>query len=312
MRILVVGAGAVGGYFGARLAQAGRDVTFLVREKRATQLKKTGLQVVSPFGNLTLQPKLVTAGQITSQFDAILLSVKSYGLARAIEDFAPAARPETIIVPLLNGIRHMDTLTHRFGRERVIGGYCMISSALDDRGAIHHLTQMQMLSYGEVDGHTTPRLRKLHEVLSGAGFEAILSEHILAEMWTKWVRLAALGALNCLLRGDIGEIASAPRGPVVAAALLGECLSIAKACGFPQSDSVVQQQSAALINPGSRLTASMYRDMNSGGPVEADTIIGDLLQRGEEHGIAAPLLQAAFAALSIYQCSRELHQSASN
>ncbi len=172
MKILVVGAGAVGGYFGARLAQAGRDVTFLVREKRAAQLQQAGLQIVSPFGNVTLQPRLATAGHLASPFDVILLSVKSYGLAGAIEDFAPAVGPETMIVPLLNGMRHMDILKERFGRDRVIGGYCMISSTLGDRGAIHHLTQMQMVSYGEVDGRATPRLQNLHEAMSGAGFEA--------------------------------------------------------------------------------------------------------------------------------------------
>jgi 2-dehydropantoate 2-reductase len=312
MRILVVGAGAVGGYFGARLAEAGRDVTFLVRKKRAAQLKEKGLQIVSPCGDVALRPKTTIAGDITSPFDVVLVSVKSYALAGAIDDFTAAVGPDTIIVPLLNGMRHLDILIDRFARERVLGGFCMVSAVLDDDGRVRHLTSMQSLAYGELDGRITPRLQKLHETIHGAGFDAHMSDRILADMWTKWVRLATLGALNCLLRGDIGEIASAEQGPAVASAMLSECLSIASACGYPQPGDVVEQQSSQLIARDSRLTASMYRDMKAGGPVEADTILGDFLQRGQQHGLAAPLLRAAFVTLSIYQRAREHGDAASD
>jgi len=306
MRILVVGAGAVGGYFGGRLAQAGRDVTFLVRARRAEQLKQEGLQIVSPYGDVTLRPQVVEAGRISAPYDVILLSVKSYALVGAMDDCAPAVGAQTVIVPALNGMRHMDLLEERFGREPLLGGVCMVSTEIADDGRIRQLTKMQSLTYGEVDGRITPRLQKVDETLRGAGFDATVSTHILADMWQKWVRLATLGAINCLLRGDIGEVASTQGGRETAFAILRECCAIAEACGYPQSAASLEQQSAQLTSTDSRLTSSMYRDMKKGGPVEADTILGDLIGRGTKHQVTAPLLQAAFVQLSIYERSRSI------
>jgi len=301
MRILVVGAGAVGGYFGGRLAEAGRDVTFLVRARRAEELKAKGLQIVSRYGNLTLHPKAITAGQIAGPFDLILLSVKSYSLSAAMNDFAAAVGPETMIYPALNGMRHMDLLAQRFGEKPVLGGVCMVSTDVDDEGRIRQLTDFQRLIYGELDGRTSPRLQKLDEALRGAGFDAAISDNILRDMWQKWVQLATLGALTCLLRGNIGEIASAPGGAEIARMALRECCSIASANGYPQSEAFLADQAAKLMAEGSALTSSMYRDLIKGAPVEADTIIGDLLERGRKQGLAAPILQAAYVNLSIYQ-----------
>jgi len=310
MRILVVGAGGVGGYFGGRLAQAGRDVTFLVRERRAEEMKAHGLQIVSPYGDATLHPKIATAAQIAAPYDVILLSVKSYSLAGAMNDFAAAVGPDTMIYPVLNGMRHMDLLAERFGKQSVLGGVCMVAAEVDRDGRIRQLTNFQRLIYGEVDGRVTLRLQKLDETLRDAGFDAAISTDILRDMWQKWVMLATLGALTCLLRGNIGQIASAPGGAELSRKALAECAAVAAANGYPQSSAFLDDQTAKLTSKESALTSSMYRDLTKGAPVEADTILGDLLERGRKHGVATPLLAAAYVNLSIYQRGLDRAQSA--
>jgi 2-dehydropantoate 2-reductase len=204
MRILIVGAGAVGGYFGGRLAQAGCDVTFLVRPSRAKQLGRDGLRIISPHGDAVLTPKLVSAERIDTPYDLVLLSVKAYALEAAMNDFAAAIGPETMILSVLNGMRHVDLLTKRFGEYAVIGGVCQVASEIDDDGRIVQLADFQQLVYGERNGEATPRLQTLDATLQGGGFEARLSTDIMQEMWEKWVQLASLGAITCLMRGAIG------------------------------------------------------------------------------------------------------------
>jgi 2-dehydropantoate 2-reductase len=304
MRILVVGAGAVGGHFGGRLAQAGRDVTFLVRPKRAEQIQAQGLRILSPYyGDFTVRPKTITAAQIVSPYDIIFLSVKSYDLAAAIDDFAPAVGPRTVIIPVLNGMRHMDVLTERFG-ENVLGGVCYVSTEIDSQGRIVQLAAFQSLSYGELDGKKTSRIEAVHQVFYGAGFDTAISGDILREMWQKWVFLASVGAITCLLRGNIGEIAAVPGGADLSLSALRECAAIAGACGYPLSEAFLAEKSSQLTAPASSLTSSMYRDRKEQAPVEVDSILGDLIERGRKHGVSAPIVQAAFVGLTIYQQGR--------
>src|SRR5438552_2436238 len=165
MRILIVGPGAVGGYFGGRLAQAGRDVTFLVRPSRAKQLAQDGLRIISPHGDAVITPKLVSAEHIDAPFDLVFLSVKAYALEAAMNDFAAAVGPETMILPVLNGMRHIDLLTKRFGEHAVIGGVCLVVAEIDDAGRIVQLADIQRLAYGERKGESTPRLQTLDAAL---------------------------------------------------------------------------------------------------------------------------------------------------
>jgi 2-dehydropantoate 2-reductase len=301
MQILVVGAGAVGGYFGGRLAQANRDVTFLVRAKRAEQIKARGLEILSPHGDLKLHPKTITADHIVRPYDVILLAVKSYALSGAMDDFAPAVGPETMILPMLNGMRHIDLLVARFREQAVLGGVCLVATEIDQGGRIRQLAGFQRLDYGELDGHNTPRIQKLDETLHGAGFDAAVSGDISRDMWQKWVQLASLGAITCLMRGNIGEVASTPGGAAFSLSILREVSGIASACRYPPSDTFLAQQTVELTAPGSPLTSSMYRDLKKGAAVESDAILGDLLERGRNLGLVTPMLQAAFVNLSIYQ-----------
>jgi 2-dehydropantoate 2-reductase len=301
MKILVIGAGAVGGYFGGRLAQAGRDVTFLVHLKQADAIRKDGLQILSPHGNATLHPGIVLADELTTPYDLIFLSVKAYGLEKSMDDFAPAVGKNTMIFPVLNGLRHIDLLTAKFGREAVIGGVCLVVAETDKTGRIVQLTDIQKLVYGEIGGGSSERMNALNSVMQGAGFDAQSSDNIMQGMWEKWVQLAALGATTCLLRGNVGEIEAVPGGSEVALEILSECCAIAAGCGFAPRAAMLSQARAAIMTKGSKLTSSMYRDLSKGNRVEVDQILGDLLARGKAAGVSSPLLRAAFVNLSVYQ-----------
>jgi 2-dehydropantoate 2-reductase len=301
MRLLIVGAGATGGYFGGRLAQAGRDVTFLVRQARAGQLKARGLRIVSPHGDASLTPKLVMAGEISAPFDAVLVTVKAYSLDRALEDFAPAVGPDTMVVPALNGMRHMDLLTARFGKDAVVGGLCRIVTTIDGEGRIAHLAPLHDLVYGELDGFTSSRMTELDAFMQGALFNAKLSTKIEAEMWEKWVMMAALGGVNCLMRGSVGEIEAAAGGLEFAQAFLDEVVTATTALGHAPSQEWLAFVRSLMIAKGLPMVASMYRDLQKGSPIEADQIIGDLLARAKKAGVATPLLAAVYTSLSVYQ-----------
>ncbi|MGH6673089.1 MAG: 2-dehydropantoate 2-reductase [Xanthobacteraceae bacterium] len=303
MRILVVGAGATGGYFGGRLLAAGRDVTFMVRAARAEKLAKAGLVMRSPLGDANLPaPPTVTAEALAKPFELILLSCKAYDLSAAMDAFAPAVGENTAILPLLNGMRHLDDLGERFGSERVLGGLAVISSTLDADGAIIHLNDSHLLAFGERSGSSSARIQAITSTLSGAGFEARLSNAIVHEMWEKWVFIASTAGINCLMRAAIGDIVAAGAADL-AEALLNECCAIAAAQGFPPTAANVQRMHGILAAPGSAFTASMLRDVERGTPIEGDHIIGDLLRRGgRPHDY--PLLRIADAHLKSYEARR--------
>jgi 2-dehydropantoate 2-reductase len=311
MKILVVGAGAVGGYFGARLAQAGRDVTFLVRPVRSQQLRSEGLRIVSPHGDLTLQPKTITGKELDSPFDIILLSVKAQALDQAMKDMAPAVGPDTMIYPVLNGMRHIETLTRRFGERPVLGGVCMVSTDLDEQGRIVQITPVQKLTYGELSGDISSRIRSFDETMRNAAFETDLSTNITYAMWQKWVMIASLGLVTCLLDGTIGEINAVPDGEQTILRALDECAAVGAACGFPLPQPVAAFLRQAATSKDSKLTSSMYRDLKKGVPVEVDTILGDLLEHGRSHHVDTPLLQAGCVRLRVYQSTRQNSNPAS-
>ena len=300
MRILVIGAGAVGGYFGARLAAAGRDVTFLVRGGRAEQLRRTGLQIKSSQGDVTVQPKLLLSAEIKEPFDLILLSTKAYSLDAAIDDFAPAVGPQTAILPLLNGLHHLDTLIARFGEAAVLGGTTRIVADLDAEGVVHQFGPLHDFTYGERDKSLSPRIQRIDETVRDCGFPTTLSSDILAAMWSKWVMLSSMAAITCLLRGTVGQVEAVRGGAETARALIAESSAIAAANGYPQTQEFLTQHTARMTQPGSSLTASMFRDLQKGAPVEVEHVLGDFLSRGEARGVETPLLRAAYVQLSVY------------
>jgi 2-dehydropantoate 2-reductase len=301
MKILVVGAGAVGGYFGARLEQADRDVTFLVRPARAQQLRRDGLRILSPHGDLTLKPKIITAHELSGPYDIIFLSVKAQALDQAIKDMSAAVGPETMIYPVLNGMRHIKTLTKAFGERAVLGGVCIVIADLDEQKRIVQIAPLQKLIYGELSGEITPRIRALDEIFRDAGFDTELSANITQEMWQKWVMIASLGLVTCLLDGPIGEINAVPDGKQTVLQAIDECAAVATACGFPPPQSLIDDIRKQATVKDSKLTSSMYRDLKKGAHVEVETILGDLLEHGHCYQVPAPLLQAGCVRLRVYQ-----------
>ena len=303
MRALVIGAGSVGGYFGGRLAAAGRDVTFLVRAQRATQLAD-GLTIISKGQETRVAARVITAGEAAGDFDVILLAVKAYQLEAAIEDFGAYVTQRSVILPVLNGMKHVDILRSRFGSPHVIGGVAKIASSLDERGRILDHADFHDLAYGEWSRERSDRILALDQFMTGAGFEARLSTDIERDMWEKWAMLASLGAITCLLDGDIGQVARAPGGIDLVRSLFGEVVAAIGAAWRPLSDPFKAQVLSLLTDRGSSLTSSMYRDMKGGYRVEADQIIGDLVMRATEKGIATPLLSAALTRLKVYEQTR--------
>ena len=279
MRTLVIGAGAVGGYFGGRLAQAGRDVTFLVRPRRAALLRANGLNIKSPLGDFHLaDPQLATQESLREPYDLILLSCKAYDLDSAMNSFADAIGAQTAILPLLNGMAHIDALSARFGAEKVLGGLCMISATLKGDGAIAHLNKQHGLTFGELDGVRSPRVGAVAKLFEGVGFDARESAAIRQDMWDKWIFIAGLAGITVLMRAAIGDIVAAGAADL-AMGLFDECAAIAAANGFTPSADHVERTRKALTEPGSLMTASMLRDIEAGAPIEAGHILGDLLRR---------------------------------
>lgn len=309
MRVLAVGAGAIGGYFGGRLLEARRDVTFLVRPRRAAELAKEGLIIKSPRGNVTLRtPSTILAENLREPFNLVLLSCKAYDLTAAMDSFAAAVGPDTLVLPLLNGMRHLEMLDQRFGKSHVLGGLCIVAATLDAQRAVVHLNDMHRLAFGERDGANHQHIRAVVEVLGNAGFDVHLSGNIVQEMWEKWVLLATLAGATCLMRAAIGDIMASPGGGDLILNLLDECRAIAATAGHAPSAAFLDQARAALTARGSPLTASMLRDVEGNAPVEADHVVGDLLRRRQsvssDHNDLS-LLATVYTHLKAYENRRE-------
>ncbi len=316
MRILVVGAGAIGGFFGGRMLQGGSDITFLVRPRRAAELSSAGLVIKSPNGDVTLEnPPTVQADALRDKFDVVLLSCKAFDLDDAIKSFAPAVGDKTAIIPLLNGMKHLDMLDAKFGHERVLGGLCAIAATLNEKREVVQLQPMQSLGFGERDNKLSNRVRAIEEAFAKGKCGATVSEHVIQDMWEKWVFLASLAAstslmrtsvgnILALMRTSVGNILAAPGGKDFLLGMLDECSAVATAEGFPPNGPFFQRTRGLLTAEDSPMTASMFRDIKAGAPVEADHVIGDLIARGDASKVPVPRLRIAYTHLKAYEKAR--------
>lgn len=303
MRLLVLGAGGIGGYFGARLAAAGADVTFLVRPRRAAQLAANGLVVKSALGDLAVPVKTVTKEAPGSGYGAVLLSCKAYDLDDAIASITPAARG-ALIVPMLNGMAHLDRLDAAFGKDHVAGGVAVIGVTMEPDGTIRHLNRAQTLIHGARTEAQRPAIAAFQAAIAPSGIEARSSEHIMLDMWEKWVFLCSIAAMTCLMRSPVGPIASSPYGEELMLAMREECTAVATAAGYPPREAHREFTRRQLTDRASAMAASMMRDMDQGLEVEADHIVGDMLARARKADHAAPLLAAAYTHLDVYRRRR--------
>ncbi len=312
MKILMVGAGATGAYFGAHLAAAGRDVTFLVCEKRAHFLTARGLRITGVEPELRLEPKLVTAGELQEPFDVVVLTVKASALDSAIVDVAPAVGPNTTIIPFLNGMAHMDALSEAFGAEKVLGSVVHLVGTINGEGDIEVLNPLARWTVGEqaagpVGGADetlqellSHRLGRIVDEISVPGFTAVAVPSGLGAMWEKWVFIVSAGAVTCLMRGPVGDVVQCPGGSDFVGAVLTEAAAVSAAAGFPIPGPELDRSRAFLTEPGSGFTASLYRDVSAGLAHEGEHIIGDFVRRALELGVEVPLLSLALLHLRVH------------
>ena len=299
-KLLFLGAGGVGGYFGARLIEAGVDVSFLVRPARAALLAEQGLTIRSPHGDLTLPVRCVTRDTVQPEYDLVLLAPKAYDLADALDAIEPAIGPHTFVVPFLNGLAHMDAIDARFGAHRVLGGVAHIAAALAADGSVRQLNAVHTLTAGGRDAATRQAAAEFIALCGPARFDAVLSTDILATLWEKWTFLATLAGATTLMQGSIGEVMDTTHGESLLRRLYAEGLAVAERSGFPIPEQAQARSLRTLTERGSGFTASMLRDLQAGLRTEHDHVLGDLVRRALDHGLDAPLLAAAHCHLQVH------------
>jgi len=301
MRILVLGAGAVGGYFGGRLANSGRDVTFLARGPRAAMLAERGLAVYSPLGDFRVPAQVTTAETLAGPYDLAILTAKHYDLDAAIAAIRPAVGRDTIVLPLLNGLLHLDRLDAAFGADRVFGGVAYVGASLGADGEIHHHNQLSGIAFGERAGGVSARTEAVAAEFAGSKIDAPGSDNVTLDMWEKFVMISSMAGMNCLMRGNIGEIAATRDGEALMRAFLDECGAVAAASGFAPRQAYRNQIGAMLTAKGSVNNASMHHDLAGGRRTEADAILGDMVGRAGRLDLATPLLRAAYCHLQVHE-----------
>lgn len=302
MRILVLGAGGVGGCFGGRLAESGIDVTFLVRPRRRAQLEKDGLVVRSSFGDIVRQVKTIDASELDEPYDIVLLACKAYHLNDAMEAIAPAMGPESVALPLLNGLRQIEVLQERFGAERVWGGICYVGAAVDaETSEIHHIGNFQRIVFGELDGKPSDRAAAFAALNETVGCDIELSTDIEQDMWDKFAMLAALSSANIVARGTIGDILAGPSGEAFLLTALAECSAAAAALGHPVTEPTLEFYNRMFTTRGSAFATSLWRDLEAGRQTEGEHVIGDFVRRAAAQGIDTPIVRCALAAVETHE-----------
>ncbi|HET9580920.1 MAG TPA: ketopantoate reductase family protein [Usitatibacter sp.] len=305
MRILVLGAGGIGGYFGGRLVQAGCDVTFLVRPRRREQIAADGLRIESPLGNAVVAARTVVAGEVRPGYDLVLFTCKAYDLASAMDAVAPAMQGGCTLLPLLNGLAHFEALDARFGRANVLGGTAHINVTLRGDGVIVHGDPLQRIVYGERGGGRSPRVESMAAAFSRSNLDAKLSEDVEQDLWEKIVFLCALAATTCLFRANVREINAAPGGTEAMERAYAANAEIMRHEGREPRAAAMKAARERLTDRNGLWSASMLRDLEAGRPVEADHIVGWMLERARRHGVDDAILSMAYTHLKAYEARRE-------
>jgi 2-dehydropantoate 2-reductase len=308
MKILVLGAGATGGYFAGRIAHIGADVTFLVRERRAAQLAANGLVVRSPHGDFTVRAQHVQQADARQQYDLVLLTCKAYDLDAAIESIRPAMGTGVHVMPLLNGLVHVDRLASEFGAARVIGGTCGIQGTMTPDGEVKQLGTIHRIAYGLLPGTSADarsKLETLHAFYKQTPVDAVLAEDILLELWEKFVLLTTMASMTTLMRGGIGDALAAGEGEAIVEETLQACAQTAARAGYTVRDKQMAAYRKLLFARGSDFAASMLRDIEAGARVEADHVVGDMLKRARAAGVDPGPLRIAYAHLQAYEARRK-------
>jgi 2-dehydropantoate 2-reductase len=301
LRVLVVGAGAVGGYFGGRLYEKGVDVTFLVREERQKKIKENGLSIKSVHGDVTIQPKTILVTDIEEPYDIILVGTKSYHFHQAIEDIKPFVGLNTVIIPMLNGIKHLHVLQEVFSKNQVLGGLCFVESTVDVNGVIIQTSQTHEFVYGELSGEKTARIIEIDKLFSNTKTTIRKSDTIMKDMWHKYMFISGLSGITTLFRSSIGPIREAEYGLEIIEKLFKEIGAIMRTANAPIADGVEEVLFKRINEMDYTMKSSMQRDMEKGEQIEGDHLQGYLLTLAEEYKIQAPYLKMVYSNLCTYE-----------
>ncbi len=302
MKIVVVGAGGVGGYFGARLAAAGHAVAFIARGTHLAAIRDHGLTVLSALGDTTVAP--ATAGNDAASFgpaDIILFCVKAYDTALAADLVRPCIGPETGVIPLLNGIEHIALLQERLGVDHVLGGVANISALIEAPGVIRHYDTMQILRIGELDDRNSERVQAFRTACGDAGIDAPVPNNIERELWQKLVMICTLAGANCLTRLPLGPCRTDPATRMLMQTLALEVVTVAGAVGASLPDDQVDRTMAVLEMLPAPMKASMLAALERGERLEASALNGAVDRLGRANGIDTPVNRTVYAALAPYE-----------
>jgi 2-dehydropantoate 2-reductase len=307
MRFLVLGAGSQGSYFGGMLLQGGADVSFLVRPERAAELAERGLVIKLPDGEIRQRVRALLAGQIDGRYDVVLLACKTYDLGTAIEAVAPALGERSAILPIQNGINHIEVLVDRFGRDRVLGGLSNVAAARSPEGEVIWLPGTAgTLIFGELTGAHTTRCDEIKLTFAAGGVPSRISDHIIAEMWLKLFGFASVSVIAILTRARAGEIAAAPASSAFVTSVIEECAMVTTAKGYSPPAAMSDAIRGLFAQRGSIYSPSILRDLEQGRPTEADHTIGELVRCADQLRIEVPLLRAALCQLQIHELRRQV------
>lgn len=306
MKILVLGAGGLGGYYGGRLAQVGADVTFLVHKRRQEILAANGLRIRSKFGDYDGPVKTVLEGEVGGkQWDIVILSCKAYDLESAIEAIRPAVGEHTAVLPLLNGMRHLERLNAVFGKQRVLGGLAKIVSMVDAEGIVQHLNDWCYITFGEQDGTMSDRVTRLQALFPKDSVKAAAVPDIQQKMWEKFVHLATVAGVASLMRASVGEIASTPGGTELLIRFLESNAAVAKAEGYTIPESFLQEYRKLFHDKQLKYVPSLLRDVERHNRCEGDHILGHMLALVKKHGMEASLYELINMNLQAYEIRRQ-------
>ncbi len=307
VKILIAGAGATGGAFGTRLFEAGRDVTFFVREARAQTMRANGLRFVAPGEDRTNHIPVLTAAELatangssSTSFDLVIVAVKANGLESIIDDIRPAVGEDTLIIPFLNGMAQIERLVEEFPGQ-VLGGLVKIVGTIMD-GAVHQMTDLAVMTIGDLDGTGVPD--SIAQALDVPGFKLQILDNITDALWEKWIFIAAAGVVTCLFRAPVGAIMAAG-GHAHIVRIVDELEAVAAAGGHPVSAKAREMTLSMLTAEGSSFTSSLYRDVTSGLPSETEHILGHLARTATDLSVATPLLDLTLVQLRAGESLRQ-------
>ena len=298
MKILILGAGAIGGFFGAHLMKSGANVSFLVREKRKDELKKSGINIFSINGELKVNPKLLDKNLSGQHFDVIILTNKSYDLIESIREIKPYVN-KTMIIPLLNGMAHYEILDKEFGKEKIFGGTAYISTAMNNYGSIQQITSRASIKFG-------PRMQKninianeFYEICKETEFECDFSDHIELDLWRKYVLIGATAASTVLFQKPLGEISATTYGKSLIIEIHEECKKIVLSKGYDIGIEATNYNIKLITDKGSLLKASMLRDFETGKKTECEHILGYLIELAKRNNVQCNLIKAAHTRIQV-------------